>query len=181
MKLSSQATVLCTVLVAVATLNVVDASDRKLIRKRNLIKVNTGEQDSRASETEFDEFVEIDDTKVARLMMEMSMSMSVQTGDGSSDGSSDNSSDRSSDGDGGDVAPSSASVPTSEQPPSRAADTGVTDEAPATAPTPFIAPSGEVLDPSGEDSVSQEESSASIRSMAITAVATTVMVVPLLL
>lgn len=205
MKLSSQAILFGAVLAAIANLESAEAGsvrNGRPERKRNLIKVKADPSPTGRSvvETEADEMIEIENADLSRVLMSMSMSMSMPSGgaddseeggsssDGGSDGGSDGSdgSDGSGSGSGSDGSDSGGEG-SDEADRSDVSDpsTGGSDsaEVPVDAPSPsdgsggFDAPSGQL--PASDDE--EEESSSTSRSVAIAAVATTAMVVPLLL
>ena len=91
MKVSTQSLTLCTVLIAATLLNNVEASDRGMVRngrvqrKRKLINVVADlvqDELKQPSEIESIEMVDIENSELARTLMEMSMSMSMPAATG---------------------------------------------------------------------------------------------------
>ena len=200
MKLSAQVILLSTALVAVANVESVEASDRTFVRngrperKRNLIKVPEATQNSRSvAETEADEMVEIEDAELARSLMAMSMSMSMSmpsgTAEDSTDGSPSGSAEDSTDSSPGETEESSDETESGEpgsttDEPDSSSPIDTSDGGTEDSSTPGTPSSEEVdtgVDAPSADAEGEEESSSSSRSVAIAAVATTAMVVPLLL
>lgn len=88
MKVSTQSLTICTVLIAATLLNDVEASDRGMVRKgrvqrkRKLINVVADlvqDELKQPFEIESIEMVDLENSELARTLMEMSMSMSMPT------------------------------------------------------------------------------------------------------
>jgi len=218
MKLSSQAILLCNVLVAITNLDSAEALERKNVRnrrperKRNLIKVGVDQVSRSVVGMEAEEMVDIEDSELARTLMEMSMSMSMPSGiiatsddengttggdgddgsEGTTDGGSDSGNESGSDSgnesgsdsgnesgsdggndSGGDVSSSTGSA------------MGRSDDGGGDVPSPAETGGTDIEPPTDQlpstSTVEEDESSSSRRNFGIAAIATTAMVVTLLL